>query len=704
TKRLPNNETVPAVIIFGDSIVDTGNNNYIETVVKCDFPPYGRDFIGGKPTGRFSNGKVPADFLGSFPSSKPLSCSYIIIFSILLVFNIFHNTTAGTTRLPKNETVPAVIIFGDSIVDTGNSNYIETVVKCDFPPYGRDFIGGKPTGRFSNGKVPADFLAEIFGVKNILPAYLDPNLQLQDLLKRYDPLTAKIVSVLSLSDQLDLFRNYIKKIKEAVGESRTATILSKSIFILCTGSDDIANTYFSTPFRRAHYDIPRYTDLMVRSATSFLQELYGLGARRIGVLSLPSIGCVPSQKTVAGGILRGCSESANQAAILFNSKLSSQMDSINKRLPDARLVYLDIYNPISRGKQRMLWHREYRGQHFMYQFFTRDIMNFHPGNSVFSTSFIIFCVIIFFLNDGCAKILPKNETGQVPAVFVFGDSIVDTGNNNHINTLVKCNFPPYGKDFQGGKPTGRFSNGRVPSDFIAEELGLKELLPAYLDSNLQLQDLLSGVSFASGGAGYDPLTSMMISALSLPDQLEMFKNYIKKIKAAAGEDRMASILSKGIYMLSIGTDDIANTYFVRMFQYDINSYTDLMINSSLSFLQVRTLCIGCEKDWSVKYTSNRVFAYAKNTERRLTKKLFSVFKPSSNSLQLQALRSIGFEVVDDGCCGTGNFEVGILFCAYNPNTCKDDTKYIFWDSYHPTERAYALLTSQMIKNTIHKFF
>ncbi|KAK7820216.1 protein free1 [Quercus suber] len=73
-----------------------------------------------------------------------------------------------------------------------------------------------------------------------------------------------------------------------------------------------------------------------------------------------------------------------------------------------------------------------------------------------------------------------------------GDSIVDIGNNNHINTLIKCNFPPYGKDFQGGKPTGRFSNGRILKQSSAEELGLKELLPAYLDSNLQLQDLLIG--------------------------------------------------------------------------------------------------------------------------------------------------------------------------------------------------------------------
>ena len=85
------------------------------------------------------------------------------------------------------------------------------------------------------------------------------------------------------------------------------------------------------------------------------------------------------------------------------------------------------------------------------------------------------------------------------------------------------------------------------------------------------------------------MTSLFLpyqSVLSLSDQLEMFQNYIKKIKAAAGEDRMASILSRGIHMLSIGTNDIANTYFVRMFQYDINSYSDIMINSSLSFLQV----------------------------------------------------------------------------------------------------------------------
>ena len=71
--KLPENESVPAVIVFGDSIVDPGNNNNLTTVSKCNYPPYGRDFQGGKPTGRFSNGKIPSDFIGRSPSLIPLS-------------------------------------------------------------------------------------------------------------------------------------------------------------------------------------------------------------------------------------------------------------------------------------------------------------------------------------------------------------------------------------------------------------------------------------------------------------------------------------------------------------------------------------------------------------------------------------------------------------------------------------------------------
>jgi len=90
---LPKNETVPAVIVFGDSIVDTGNNNYISTLVRCNFPPYGRDFAeGNHPSGRFSNGLVPSDIIGTnFYALKTLSCKVLQnkLFNFLTT-SLFH--------------------------------------------------------------------------------------------------------------------------------------------------------------------------------------------------------------------------------------------------------------------------------------------------------------------------------------------------------------------------------------------------------------------------------------------------------------------------------------------------------------------------------------------------------------------------------------------------------------------------------------
>ncbi|KAL6961925.1 hypothetical protein U1Q18_036885 [Sarracenia purpurea var. burkii] len=54
----------------------------------------------------------------------------------------------------------------------------------------------------------------------------------------------------------------------------------------------------------------------------------------------------------------------------------------------------------------------------------------------------------------------------VPALFIFGDSLIDNGNNNNLPSFAKANYYPYGIDFQGGA-TGRFSNGYTMVDEIA---------------------------------------------------------------------------------------------------------------------------------------------------------------------------------------------------------------------------------------------
>lgn len=77
-------------------------------------------------------------------------------------------------------------------------------------------------------------------------------------------------SVIPLSAQLDMFKEYIGKLKGIVGEERTNFILANSLFVLVGGSDDIANTYYVV-HARLQYDIPAYTDLMSNSATNFVK-------------------------------------------------------------------------------------------------------------------------------------------------------------------------------------------------------------------------------------------------------------------------------------------------------------------------------------------------------------------------------------------------------------------------------------------------
>ncbi|KAL5725725.1 hypothetical protein ACHQM5_008841 [Ranunculus cassubicifolius] len=50
--------------IFGDSLTDVGNNNFLKySLAKSNFPWYGVDYDGGQATGRFTNGRTIGDIL-----------------------------------------------------------------------------------------------------------------------------------------------------------------------------------------------------------------------------------------------------------------------------------------------------------------------------------------------------------------------------------------------------------------------------------------------------------------------------------------------------------------------------------------------------------------------------------------------------------------------------------------------------------------
>ena len=84
----------------------------------------------------------------------------------------------------------------------------------------------------------------------------------------------------------------------------------------------------------------------------------------------------------------------------------------------------------------------------------------HQNSRPTSLILVSFCLI------SRSEVVQGQGRPQFLALIVLGDSTLDTGNNNNINTPGKCNFLPYDRDFPGRIPTECFSNGKLTSDFL----------------------------------------------------------------------------------------------------------------------------------------------------------------------------------------------------------------------------------------------
>ncbi|KAJ0228827.1 hypothetical protein HA466_0321690 [Hirschfeldia incana] len=345
----------------------------------------------------------------------------------------------------------------------------------------------------------------------------------------------------------------------------------------------------------------------------------------------------------------------------------------------------------------------------------------------------LLCLALVFI-AGETNAAKQGKNATIPALIVFGDSIMDTGNNNRLPTLLKCNFPPYGKDFPGGLATGRFSDGRVPSDLIAEKLGIAKSLPAFMNPNLKPQDLLKGVTFASGGTGYDPLTAKIMSVISVWDQLTYFKRYISTIKQHFGEKKAQDILDHSFFVVCSSSNDLAHTFMAQSHRYEPTSYANFLADSAVKFVRelhklgakkigvfsaVPVGCVPLQRTvFGGMFTRGCVESLnnmAKQFNARLSPALASLDKELDGVIlyinvydtlfdMIQHPAQYGFEVADRGCCGRGSLAVSYMCNSMNPFTCSNSSAYIFWDSYHPTERAYQVIVDNLLDKYLSKLY
>ncbi|KAF7092500.1 hypothetical protein CFC21_094976 [Triticum aestivum] len=330
--------------------------------------------------------------------------------------------------------------------------------------------------------------------------------------------------------------------------------------------------------------------------------------------------------------------------------------------------------------------------------------------------------------DAAAPMPPRagNRSTVCTTLLVFGDSTVDPGNNNRLRTTAKANFPPYGVNFYGRRPTGRFSNGRLATDMLADKLGIMRTIPGFLDPTLKLGQLRKGVSFASAGSGYDDITANTLSALPFRRQLWHFWRYKQLIRALLGLRRAERIVNRATFIISAGTNDMLLNFIasnrsagpIAMLRYEnhliarLGNYTQVMrMLGARRFVFVGLPPIGC---LPIARTllgrnpdgcdSNLNQLAASFNSRLVQLSNFVNYQPRMKSAYIDTYTIIqaatdnpqnyGLTEVSRGCCGSGMIEVGQT--CRGRRTCPDPSKYLYWDAVHPTETTNQLITSLML--------
>ncbi|KAK8933338.1 GDSL esterase/lipase [Platanthera zijinensis] len=324
---------------------------------------------------------------------------------------------------------------------------------------------------------------------------------------------------------------------------------------------------------------------------------------------------------------------------------------------------------------------------------------------------------------------------QVPCYFIFGDSLVDNGNNNDIASLARANYLPYGIDFPSG-PTGRFSNGLTTVDvivaiitsfyrnFAAELLGFDDYIPPY--ANTRGQALLGGANFASAAAGIREETGEQLGGrISFGGQLQNYMQAVQQIVQILGdEDTAANYLSKCIFSVGMGSNDYLNNYFMPVVystsrQYTPAQYADVLIEQYSQ--QIRTLYnngarkvavigvgqVGCSPNELAQQSSDGVTCVEtiNSAIQIFNNRLIQLVNQFNNLDGAHFTFINGFGIFQDiisnpaangltvtnrGCCGVGRNN-GQITCLPEQTPCANRREYLFWDAFHPTEAGNILI-------------
>ncbi|KAK7285684.1 hypothetical protein RJT34_20462 [Clitoria ternatea] len=259
---------------------------------------------------------------------------------------LFACGVAGDTclRVPKEHA--ALFVFGDSLFDVGNNNYINTTAdnQANYPPYGDTFFK-YPSGRFSDGRVVPDFIAEYAKMPLIQP-YLFPGYQQYVYGVNFASAGAGALVethpglVIDLNTQLSYFKKVSKVLRQQLGDKETTRLLAKAVYLINIGIND----YMISMSQNSTSSTEKYVGMVVGNLTTVIKGIHKTGGRKFGIFSLPAMGCIPAVKALVNGFKGSCVEEASALARLHNSVLLLELEKLKKELKGIKYSYIRYYD------------------------------------------------------------------------------------------------------------------------------------------------------------------------------------------------------------------------------------------------------------------------------------------------------------------------------------------------------------------------
>ncbi|XXG57039.1 hypothetical protein AAC387_Pa03g4296 [Persea americana] len=328
-----------------------------------------------------------------------------------------------------------------------------------------------------------------------------------------------------------------------------------------------------------------------------------------------------------------------------------------------------------------------------------------------------------------------------PAIFNLGDSNSDTGGLSAAFTPVLW---PNGITYFH-MPAGRYSDGRLIIDFIANSLGLPFIHP-YLDSIRA--NFSHGANFATAGSTIRrPQSQSGYSPISLDIQSWQFNQLKNRSQSAYNQEGVFKELlpkedyfSRALYTFDIGQNDLTAGGYLNLTATQIsanltdilNKFTavvkDVYEQGGRSFWIHNTGPLGCLAYVLYPFTKDQLDQVgcaiplnelAQDYNKRLNQTVVQLRKDlplaaftyvdvysAKYNLFREPEKYAGFDDPLMVCCGTGGqynyngFRCGHSFVVNGTEitvgACKDPSARINWDGVHYTEAANEWIFKQIV--------